>query len=41
MSIEWNGYEIYDPGVSAPLSTLLRAEARQAYARMRASGSGL
>jgi len=34
MSVDWNGYEIYHPGVSAPLQTLPRAEARQAYERL-------
>lgn len=34
MSIDWDGYEIYDPGVTGPLNTLPRAEARQAYTRL-------
>jgi hypothetical protein len=34
MSIDWNGYEIYDPGVVGPLSTVSRTEARRAYERL-------
>ncbi len=34
MNINWNGYEIYDPGVSALRGTLPRTEARQAYERL-------
>jgi hypothetical protein len=33
MSIDWDGYEIYHPGVTAPVNTLPRAEARQAFTR--------
>src|SRR5207302_457887 len=34
MSIDWNCYEIYDPGAFGPLNTLPRAEARQAFDRL-------
>lgn len=34
MSIEWDAYELHNPGVSAPLKTLPRAEARKAYERL-------
>jgi len=33
MSINWDGYELYDPGVSAPLRTLSRHDARRAFKR--------
>ena len=33
MSIDWDGYEIYGPGVAEPLGTLTRVEARRAYER--------
>lgn len=33
MSIDWDGYELYDPGTAGPLNTLPRAEARQAFKR--------
>ena len=33
MSVDWDRYELYDPGVSAPLSKVPRAEARRAYER--------
>lgn len=29
--MDWNGYEVYHPGVFAPLNTLPRAEARRAF----------
>ena len=35
--INWNSYEIYDPGVFGPLNTLPRAEARGAYKRLMAA----
>jgi hypothetical protein len=31
VSIDWDGYEIYDPGVHGPLGTLPRAGARRAF----------
>ena len=31
MSTDWDGYETYDPGVSQPLSTLPRSDARRAF----------
>lgn len=31
MTVDWDGYEVYDPGVFGPLSTLPRAEARRAF----------
>ncbi|WP_322778621.1 hypothetical protein [Frankia sp. Cas4] len=34
MSIDWDGYEIYHPGVFGPLNTLPRREARQAFVRL-------
>lgn len=34
MSIDWNGYQLYHPGVHAPLDTLPRAAARQAFERL-------
>lgn len=34
MTINWDGYEIYDPGVVGPPNTLLRAEARRAFQRL-------
>lgn len=34
MSIDWDGYEIYDSGVSGPSSTLPCAEAPRAYLRL-------
>lgn len=34
MSIDWDDYELYDPGVSVPLKMLPRAEARKAYERL-------
>ncbi len=34
MSVNWDGYEIYDPGVYGPLQTLPRAEARRAFDRL-------
>ncbi len=34
MSIDWDGYEVYDPGVTGPLNMLPRAEARQAFTRL-------
>jgi hypothetical protein len=33
VSVDWDGYELYDPGVSAPLCDVPRAEARRAYER--------
>ena len=33
MSMDWDGYEPYDAGIAAPLNTLPRAEARQAFKR--------
>jgi len=32
--VNWDGYEIYDPGVHGPLTTLPRAEARRAFDRL-------
>ena len=32
--MDWDGYEIYDPGVYGPPNTLPRAEARQAFRRL-------
>jgi hypothetical protein len=34
MSIDWDGYKAYDPGVFGQLNALPRAEARQAYTRL-------
>lgn len=34
MSIDWNSYELYHPGVSALPNTLSRADARRAYERL-------
>lgn len=33
MSIDWDDYEVYEPGVAGPLRALPRAEARAAFAR--------
>jgi hypothetical protein len=33
MSIDWDGYEVYHPGVTAPLQTVPRVEAQRAYQR--------
>ena len=33
VTIEWDGYEPYEPGVAGPPNTLPRAEARQAFKR--------
>jgi hypothetical protein len=39
MSLDWDGYEIYHPGVIGPLNMLPRAEARAAFTRrMQAKG---
>jgi len=35
--INWNSYQIYDPGVSGPAYTLPRAEARGAFKRLMAA----
>lgn len=32
--MQWNGYEVFDPGVDRPLSELPRREARAAYERL-------
>jgi hypothetical protein len=37
MSMDWDEYAIYDPGVSAPLNMLPRAEARAAFDRLMAA----
>ena len=37
MSIDWDEYVVYDPGVSAPLTTVPRAEARAAFDRLMAA----
>lgn len=34
VTMDWDGYEIYDPKVAGPLSTLPRAEARGAFDRL-------
>lgn len=34
MTVDWDGYEVYDPGVSAPLNTLPRADARRAFNKL-------
>lgn len=34
MVTNWDGYEVYDPGVYGPLHTLPRAEARRAFTRL-------
>jgi hypothetical protein len=34
MNMDWNGYEIYDPGVVGALNMLPRAEARKAFERL-------
>ena len=39
MTINWDRYEIYDPGVSSPLHELPRREARQFYNRLMAAKS--
>src|SRR5258708_40219199 len=37
VSVDWDGYEIYDPGVSVLRETLPRREARQGYNRLMAA----
>lgn len=39
VNMDWNGYEIYHPGVFGPLETLPRREARQAFNRLMAAKS--
>lgn len=34
MSIDWDGYQLYDPGLSVPVNELPRKEARRAYERL-------
>jgi hypothetical protein len=36
VTVDWDGYEIYHPGVSAPLATLPRTEARRAFFKVMA-----
>lgn len=38
MTIDWNEYEVYDPGVFGPLHELPRREARAAYQRLMDAG---
>jgi hypothetical protein len=40
MNMEWDDYEIYQPGVFAPMHTLARREARQAFNRLMAAKPG-
>ena len=37
MSVDWEGYEPFDPGVSRPLSEVTKREAREAFRRLMAS----
>ncbi|HEU5004347.1 MAG TPA: hypothetical protein VFW71_16435 [Actinomycetota bacterium] len=34
MIVDWDDYEVYDPGVSGPLNTLSRADARRAFNKL-------
>ncbi|MFF1820697.1 hypothetical protein ACFVWG_25550 [Kribbella sp. NPDC058245] len=39
MSVNWDGYKPFDPGVSGPLNELTRREARAAFERLMAAKS--
>ena len=38
VSMEWDGYEVYDPGVFGPLDELPRRDARRAFNRLMEQG---
>jgi hypothetical protein len=39
MTVDWNGYKPFDPGVDGPLNKMSRKEARHAYDRLMAAKS--
>ena len=40
MTVEWGGYDSYDPGIQGPLHELPRGEARAAYERLMLQKAG-